>query len=301
MIIVRISGGLGNQMFQYAFGRALAERNQAELLLDLSGLAAKENEEQRHFSLGIFEAKCKIATKEDFRKLGITDPEDQTLCGRAKRYLERAGESFLPLQKRKAIIEHDFLFDADVASMGDNHYFSGIWQSEKYFSAIKNELKNDFVLKEKNTDATVDAKKMSADKSLVCLNVRRTDYVTNEKIAGKIGFIGKKYYENAVALMRKKVPDAKFLVFSDDIEWCKKNLDFIPNVFFVSHAGDENAFAKDFHMMSLCSHFIVANSTFSWWAAWLSKNENKTIIAPKKWFASGLSDRDLVPKNWIRV
>jgi len=301
MIIVRISGGLGNQMFEYAFGRALASKNKTELLFDLSGLVAKEGEAQRYFSLDIFNTKYKVATKKDFKTLGIGDPADQTPSARAKRYTRRTYESFFPLEKRKDIIEPEYSFVPEIAALGNNHYFAGIWQSEKYFKNVAQKLREEFTLKKELIDTSIDAAKMLKDKNIVCVNVRRTDYVTDENIKSKIGFAGKKYYENAVSYMLSKIPKAKFLVFSDDIEWCKENLKFIPNVFFISHKSAEKAFAKDFYLMSLCSHYIVANSTFSWWGAWLNQNKNKIVIAPEKWFASGADESDLIPENWIRI
>ena len=301
MIIVRISGGLGNQMFQYAFGRALASKNKTELLLDLSGLLAKEGEMQRYFSLDIFNTKYKVATKKDFKALGIGDPSDQSLLAKAKRYVRRTYESFFPLEKRKDIIEPEYLFVPEIATLGDNHYFAGIWQSEKYFKTVEKELRADFTFREKITGDFARIATMIRESDSVCINVRRADYVTDPKISSKLGFIGKKYYENAVSFMQKRSSDARFFVFSDDMDWCKENLDFIPNVFFVSHEHAGKSFGNYLQLMSLSRHYIIPNSTFAWWAVWLNVNPGKIVIAPKKWFASGTDESDLIPENWIRI
>lgn len=301
MIIIRISGGLGNQMFQYALGRALAIKNNTDLFLDLSGLVTKPGEAPRHFSLDIFNTKYKVATKDDFVALGIANPAGQTLPLRAKRYIKRAVESLLPLEKRKVIIEPRFSFVPEIARLSDNHYLSGVWQSEKYFKSVEKELRNDFTFKEKITGDFANIAKMIQNSDSVCINVRRADYVTDPKIRSKLGFVGKKYYENAVSFMQKRSSDARFFVFSDDMDWCKENLDFIPNVFFVSHEHAGKSFGNYLQLMSLSRHYIIPNSTFAWWAVWLNVNPGKIVTAPKKWFASDLDDSDLVQSDWIRM
>ena len=172
------------------------------------------------------------------------------------------------------------------------NYFRGYWQNYKYFESIKNELNNDFSLEHNldNLDPII-LKKISETNS-VCIHVRRGDFLGTD-----CEVVNVDYYRNAFKKLNSKYKDLNFFIFSDDINWCKINLIFLPNTTYCSFT-----MLNDFHLMSLCNHFIIPNSTFSWWAAYLSKNKTKIVILPSKWLQTDQGFfKNASPPNWIRI
>ena len=311
---MRISGGLGNQMFQYALGRFLATKNNAELVLDLSGFMPKKNETFRQFSLDKFNTRYRTATEKDFKaptwfmfrglshSLWAQSPGTITSINRIHRKLIRILESRRPITKRKFIMEPVFTFQKEILGITGNHYLSGVWQSEKYFKSNEDEIRRDFTLKNPLSPAAKNMEASIRSAEAVSVHIRRGDYVNDPHTLEKHGVCSVEYYEEAVNRMQSLHPSCRFFIFSDDRNWVEKNINMPKDSVYVS---DGKAFSdyEELTLMSKCKHNITANSSFSWWGAWLNQNPDKTVIAPKKWFGEkNKSDtKDLIPESWIRM
>lgn len=298
MIIVRISGGIGNQLFQYAIGRALSLKNVDELRLDTHfyGLGI---EPDRSFKLSHFKVTTPIATPTDFAEAHIPDPSKQNFLSKLARKWQRLVDSQRPFHKRKLIFEPDFNFHPDVMENKGNTYLSGVWQSEKYFKGYGNQIRKDFELKQPLSTAAqslADEIKAAGNGS-ISLHVRRGDQVRDPWLLKKHGTLTEDYYTKAVEYIAGKVPSPKIFIFSDEIEWCKENLKFDIPVTYINGADYE-----DIHLMSLCANHIIAKSSFSWWGAWLDPKPNKIVVAPKQRFGDAtVAAADLLPDSWIKL
>lgn len=289
---MKIKGGLGNQLFQYALGRRLTHFNGAELKLDISYY---DEFKLRGYALHDLNIKENIATADDLKALGITDLKE--LGSTVHRALERAR----PFGKRRRIDERSFGFDPKVLQASKDAYLDGHWQSERYFAEIADIIRAEFTPRQK-LDPTND--KMASDitrMSSISLHIRRGDYVTNPANREVYAACSIDYYRRCITEMAKRVPDPHFFVFSDEIEWAKENLNIKQAVTYVDHNSQKEAY-KDLYLMSRCRHHIIANSTFSWWGAWLADNKDKIVFAPSRWFnAPKPGEQDLIPESWHRI
>jgi hypothetical protein len=294
MIIVRLTGGLGNQLFQYAFGRRQAIASGAELKLDISYYAANYMD-GRKYRLNNFNIVEDIATVSETESLA--GRQYRGLAGR----LERALRNRLNLHKKSIVREQGCSFDPKALKKTDNVYLDGYWQSEKYFSDIKDILHRELTVR--NTQDVVNrsiAARMDQTES-VSMHIRRGDYISNAVFHKIHGVCALDYYESAVERLLEKTDDPHFFVFSDDIEWCRGNLKQDYPITYVDHNGEDKDY-EDLRLMSHCKHHIIANSSFSWWGAWLSSNPCKIVIAPDKWFNDPHKDsKDIVPDSWQRI
>jgi hypothetical protein len=285
MILIKLQGGLGNQMFQYALGRSLSTRHNKPIKFDCTYLETP-NQSNRSFELGAFNLNIDKATSDE-----IAD-----YCGLVNRILDRIRSS----DRKKCIVENTSEFDPTILEKKDG-YFEGHWNSEKYFKHCENVVRKDFKLKKSlGPEALAIQEKIGNYQNSVSVHVRRGDYVTIPKINLTHGTLPISYYQAACRKILETSPDAHFFVSSDDINWTKENFpkDFVTT--FVSSPGIKNH--EELALMSLCKHNIIANSTFSWWAAWLNENPNKIVIAPSHWFANPkLSTADLIPPTWIKM
>lgn len=296
MIIVRLSGGMGNQMFQYAFGRALSLKHNVPLklniqtFLDQADRPFAKNFAVRKYDLDVFNIKAEIAESNDIPFL--------------HRMYWKGGLMLVIDAVRRRIFfpkgkEQSFRFNNKYLSLNKDAYLIGEWQSPKYFAGYEDIIRSDFSL---NTTISEDIKKLGEEIrgcNSVCLHVRRKDFVGNS--LHDTG-IGQNYYTQSLVKIQKKSQIDRVYVFSDDIGWCENNLSFDYPVTFVgeNYAGEKQT--GHFWLMQQCKHFIICNSSFSWWAAWLSTNPDKIVIAPKKWFNDpSINTEDLIPENWIRI
>lgn len=283
-------GGLGNQMFQYAAGRAVAYRNNALLKLDISAL---NQDPLRSYKLHHFNIKASIATHDEV--LSFTREKLYN------RILHRLEGKLLPFFKRPVFKERFFHFDPSVLKLRSNIYMVGYWQSEKYFKDIGYIIREEFTLKDPPSSKSDRLSKLITKTNSVCLHVRRGDYVSNPTTYQYHGVCSRNYYESAVETLCQLVRNPHFFVFSDDIEWVKQNLRLNHSVTYIDHNGEEKDY-EDLWLMSLCKHNIIANSSFSWWGAWLNSNSKKIVIAPKQWFKDkSIDTKDLIPNNWIKM
>lgn len=294
MILVNIIGGLGNQMFQYAFGYAISKENNIKIKLDIRGYNSYH---LRNYELGLYniEESSKLKFKYDFlfNKLnGNTSHLNKVTRKVLQNFLRRTKFYY---QERE-----EFIFDKEVFDIRTNTYFYGYWQNEKYFKKYRKELIKIFTLKSIHSK-TKEYQQKIIDCEAVSIHIRRGDYVTNANISSVHGVCDINYYKKAVKEVLKNKKQIQFFIFSDDMFWAKNNLDFINNKIFVeldSNIPDH----EEMYLMSKCKHNIIANSSFSWWGAWLNQYSDKKVIAPKKWLNnSKLNANDLIPASWIRL
>ena len=290
MIIARIIGGLGNQLFQYAVGRHLAKILGVDLKLDVSGF----NTYKLHaYSLAPFNVKQVFSTaKENARMTG----RGLGLCSRALLRITGQRDKFLRTHIAEA---KQFYFDPAILTLPDGVYLDGYWQTEKYFLGIQDIIHEEFALKSAPAGRDLELAEQISSCESVSLHVRRGDYVTNSQTYKACGVCPLAYYEGAVKWLSESVRSPQFFVFSDDIEWSRKNLSMPFPVTFVSHNGPDKNY-EDLRLMSLCKHQIIANSSFSWWGAWLNRNPGKKVVAPKHWFKTR-ETIDLIPAGWMRI
>lgn len=290
MIVVNLMGGLGNQMFQYAMGRRLALYHKTDLFLDCTFLNTESHHHiKREYELDVFKIKAQIATEKELKKFKSSN-----------RISSRVQQRFPGLFSYKVISEKSHTFNKSILTASNNSWLNGFWQSEKYFIDIETIIRSDFEFQSplQGLNKTL-AEKIGSSES-VSLHVRRGDY-TNPTTLAFHGICSPDYYYQAVETLSKKVAVRELFLFSDDAEWVKQNMRFSLPVTYIDHNTGKNSF-EDMRLMSLCKHNILANSSFSWWAAWLNANEHKTVIAPKTWFADKqVNTRDVIPDNWIQL
>lgn len=295
MIVSRMDGGLGNQMFQYALASILAKKNNTDILLDMSFFDQTEKRlghTPRNFELAIFNNDYVIASTREllfFRQLSFFNK------------LKRE----LGFNYPKIYYEPSFTYHEMVLVIKTPVYLKGFFQSYKYFIGYENLIKKVFTfpvdtLDELNEKVIANIKSTNA----IAIHVRRGDYVNDVTTQQYHGNCTLDYYLKAISLLTARNKDFTLFFFSDDGGWVQEQFRDLPYPkFFVNHNKRENSW-KDMMLMSSCNHNIIANSSFSWWAAWLNANPKKMVIAPKKWFAKsekGISAKDLIPPKWIRL
>jgi hypothetical protein len=291
-VIANIFGGLGNQMFQYATARAVALRSGARLLLDLGDMEGRRHEIHNGFELDRhFRIKARRATQAEIRDLlGVS------YTGFARRVLRRP--AFRLLRSRRLVVEPHFHYWHGIRDVRAPCYLHGYWQSHRYFEEIADELRRDFSPAHDIPPRVADLLEQVRSTRSVSLHIRRGDYVKNPRTSKFHGNLGESYYHEAVTLVREKVGNIELFIFSDDLNWVRREMRFdVPAHYVDGNVGD--ASYLDMLLMSNCSHNIIANSTFSWWAAWLNGNAGKIVICPKRWFADEAVDtRDVCP-DWM--
>jgi hypothetical protein len=279
-IEVRVSGGLGNQLFQYAFGRAKSLREGLPLVLVHTG---HKEAVARPFELGNFSVVAAV------RREG---PLDAFL-----KILDRA----MPAARNRYVSEPSSSFSAAINGMAGGQIYTGNWQSERYFADQATHIRRELTLNASLSGTAKEILSRISGEDSVSIHVRRGDYASDPRVAAKHGALGMDYYGKAVAAMGAKVGYPKYFVFSDDIAWTKAHLS-IPDATYVCGKDGRNLPAhEELMLMAACRHNIIANSTFSWWGAWLNVNPEKTVIAPKAWYSSGIDSSDLVPASWTRI
>lgn len=292
MIIVKLIGGLGNQMFQYAVGRAVAHRTNIPLKLDITNF--------EEYKLRTYQLSC-FNIQEDFASIEEVEwfkPQSRNIIAFTNCKIQ---EILLPWHKHRFIKEREFLYDPDIIRIKGNAYLDGYWQSEKYFIDIADIIRHEFTMKLKpnNTNSQMLTKINSINS--VSLHIRRGDYVSNPITMQIHGVLSLDYYRSALNLISKKVKNPYIFVFSDDIAWVKNNLKTSLPLYFIDHNTVDKDY-EDLRLMSRCKHHVIANSSFSWWGAWLNNNKDKMVIVPKKWFCDpNRNTKDLIPKKWLKV
>lgn len=292
MIVTKITGGLGNQMFQYAIALILAKKNKTSIYIDDSFYQNKNSGTPRDFELSLFQKNLNFATPyliSYFTSLSFWNK------------LRRQAALNYP----KIYNEKNCAFDKKVLGLSNPVYLKGYFQSYKYFNGFEKQICDFFSFPE-NMNNERDKKfltKLNYNNS-VAIHVRRGDYINDYKTQKFHGNCTKKYYLEAIELIAKQTTDPYFFFFSDDPLWCEQNFKNLPyKINFVTKNQGTNSW-KDMMLMSNCKNNIIANSSFSWWSAWLNRNPKKIVIAPEKWFAFSKKEGnalDLIPPEWIRI
>ncbi|MFC5410893.1 alpha-1,2-fucosyltransferase [Larkinella bovis] len=287
MVISSLMGGLGNQLFQYAFGLRMAHERQTELklstvILESRLLARLRKYTLRPYELDVFDLQTPLTSF------------SETTTGFLKAVAGYRGSVFLPensnVQSRLTTIPSS----APVV------FCWGYWQSETWFQPIAPALRDKLRFQKPLSVASqryADAIHRAA--TPVFIHVRRGDYITNPNAREVHGFAGETYYRNAIAHLREQLEGIHFFAFSDDMAWVKARLGpVLKTVTYVEGNTGTDSW-QDLYLMSLCPHAIVANSSFSWWGAWLHSAPKRTVVAPRQWFASSVpSARIVVPQQW---
>jgi hypothetical protein len=286
MIIVNLKGGIGNQMFQYALGRKLALKNNDVLKIDTAGLARANDigDIYRPFSLDAFNIDKHIATPEEVQKIKYP----YGIVSKGLRYLR------FKLSKDK-----NTMFRASVLGQTGDIFLDGYWQSPLYFNDIRDTLITEFSLLQPLSEAVQSYKQQIEGGVSVSIHVRRGDYAKNPQVLKEFGICEAKYYQAAIGHIKAQTQNPTFFVFSDDIEWVKENLPLPASAVFVKDAALRDV--DELALMTICHHNIIANSSFSWWGAWLNRHEDKIVIAPTPWFEIAPFDKNLIPKTWIQI
>jgi hypothetical protein len=281
MVVVELSDGLGNQMFQYAMGRALSLRRGDRLVLFTGRFVPPQ---KRQFGLGAF-----------------------AIAGDVDGDLECLEANVVWNVRELAFV----VADEVITTTCPNLILTGYWQSERYFSDAASTIRLDFAFREPIASEHFTIAHEIARTNSVCIHVRRGDYMRPDD---RMGFLGLGYYSIAVRAIQGMVPQPTFYVFSDDIAWCRAQLSLpTPHRFIAPDHRTRDAGIADLQLMATCKHFIIANSTYSWWGAWLGNHEQKVVIAPVRWFRdeplaitrgpgnTRLTSVDLIPSRWLRM
>ncbi len=288
MIISKIFGGLGNQMFQYAMGRALAKRQGKEYKIDIS---AFEQYRLHRYSLPSLNITAPIATR------------DEILALKGKPVTGSVTGKFLQLFSKKNshyVKEPSYLFSQKMHDLQADAYLEGYWQSEKYFNDAAELIRKEFTFKPEPDAMNKALLEHIKSVNAIAVHVRRGDYVSNANTNKFHGTTPIDYYQRAFDSMTKQVDNPYVFIFSDDALWVKENLHFsIPTQYVDHNSSDKNY--EDLRLISACKHHIIANSSFSWWGAWLAEHPEQKVIAPLKWFNADQETRDLIPERWQRM
>lgn len=292
-IIIKIQGGLGNQFFQYALGRSLALTHRLPVQFDLAWYSQEADQIKRKYELDNFLTKVEVA-----------DPDEVQSLNRYKRAAGPVGflKTMFTANPKIFVQDFSYSFNPEVFQTRPPAYLDGYWQSEKYFHEIADTIRTELALKSPPTGKNADMLRQITASPSVSLHVRRGDYVANKTTNTFHGTTGLDYYRAAIERIKATTPNLTIYTFSDDPTWVKENLKFdVPTVYVDFNSG-ATAAHDDLRLMAACRHNILANSTFSWWGAWLNPNPQKIVVAPKKWFADPKIDsRDLLPSNWIQI
>ncbi|SFL68869.1 alpha-1,2-fucosyltransferase [Pelosinus propionicus] len=271
MVIVRLLGGLGNQLFQYAMARRIAYEHQVPIKLDVSSYDIYKLRTYRLHHFNIMENFASVKEINDLIEAG------------------------------KIAKERQFCFDEQMMHLPGDIYLDGYWQCEKYFENVSNLIRHEFQLKAALSDQDEELIKKIRNVQSISIHVRRGDYVFDEYNHHIHGTCSLEYYHFCIEQLAAAFDKPNFFVFSDDKQWVQDHIKVKYPITFVTHNDIDKEYA-DLFLMSNCKHHIIANSSFSWWAAWLCTYDKKKILSPAKWFHSHDYDgRDIIPKGWYQV
>jgi len=293
MIIIYLQGGLGNQMFQYATAKILSKKANTQLLIDRDFFKLSKLNKgftPRKFELSIFPNEYNFATEEELLRFSPL-----SLKNRVRKKLN--------MNYHKIYKEKKMTYDNNLYNLNAPIYLKGYFQSYKYFIENENYVYELFSFCNINLENyEQDILTLILNSESVAIHLRRGDYVYDTTINEIHGVCSNDYYYTAIESISNLFPNLTFFIFSDDIEWAKSN--FKGNNYIYVEGALGRPSSIDLYLMSCCKHNIIANSSFSWWAAWLNKNPNKYIICPSKWYA--IEDKncetiDLIPLTWKRI
>lgn len=279
---VLLRGGLGNQMFQYAAGLAVALRTGSRLRLDLTVL---DRDEKRDFGLDALRAEAELVRADDAEPMPFEDLN--ALRDEAER---RYGAT--------PVVERGNSFDNELKTASANSLLVGYWQSDRYFEGAEGAVTEAFSLRSPS-DEFLEARSRIKSEPTVAVHVRRGDYAADRSVQRVIGLIDESYFRDAAKAISARTGVHRFHVFSDDVAWCTRHLD-LPGECSVASAQLRDA--EELRLIAACDHAVVSNSSFSWWGAWLGSAPNRMVVAPESWFP-GVDSRagSRIPAGWATV
>jgi hypothetical protein len=290
-IIVRLLGGIGNKFFQYAAGRSLAIRHKADLLLDCSLLKRRRyGLTPRDYELEAYNIQARRLQKREQSLL-------QFRVQRPFRYLYDVG---LLKSSFKYYREPHYQFDPKLSHFKGDLIIEGYWQSERYFADIADKLRHELRPVFTPPESAGHLLDQVQSVNSISLHVRRGDYISCRRAAAHFFPCDHAYYRRATQIMAERISNPVFFIFSDDPGWVLKELRIDFPMVLASHPESWPAH-EDLRLMSHCHHHIIANSSFSWWGAWLNPNPNKIVVAPMRWFRILKNTQDLIPREWHLV
>lgn len=289
--IVKIKGGLGNQLFQYAFAKLLEKKTGFRVLIDMSYFSEILNDPIRKPRILKYKLSTKIAGKEDLKKCCFFKHTGNTL---GRKY--RIGIGL------EAVLNKRYFFERNRGYIKPEKvlnytYYDGYWQSWRYVDEILKDIRNEFVPNYDISTKTKDIIEKVKQENSVFVGIRKGDYSNSES---HFGSFGNDYYQKAMNYISSKVENPVFYVFSNDIPWVKENIDFSNRTVVYREPEDIVDDFEDFLIMTECKHSIIINSTFHWWGARLNYNKDKIVVAPQKWFFDD-SPIDIIPPYWVRI
>lgn len=292
MIYVTLKGGMGNQMFQYALGKQLAHQLGTDFSMDLTNLLDRDKEPDfvyRDYDLSIFHVEERFLFQPGLLRTVFRPKLPKT--GRVMRSLARRGKTYVK--------EPHFHFAPSLlAEARDNSLFDGWFQSPHYFADVEAELREDFRFRDAIIPESKALEGRIRSTNSVCLNVRRTDFLKVDTLNAT----NLDYFLRGAAYVAERVEDPHFFIFSDDVDWCREHILLDHPLEVVDHGHKGRRFGNYLQLMSLCDHFVIPNSSFAWWAAWMNTNREKTVIAPRNWFTDPtINTSNLVPTGWVRL
>jgi hypothetical protein len=294
MIIVRLYGGMGNQMFQYAAARRLQLLHEGPLKLDLGWFSTPASSQPpRPYALGHLAIQAESANDADITAV-TGRPESWA-------FLKWGRDRLRPRSKRRLRRERTpYRYEDDFIATPIPVYLDGYWQNERYFDTIADTVRREFRVCSPCSPATARIAATLSSTTAVSVHVRRGDYANQRRTNRHHGLCPIEYYTAACNHMESVVPNPHYFVFSDEPDWAHKNLSFSKPATFVG-CNDTDHQYEDLHLMTMCRHHIVANSSFSWWGAWLAESPGQVVIAPRRWVAANLLGDALIPARWVRL
>lgn len=289
MITVRISGGLGNQLFQYAFGRYLENILKCEVFFDIQTNKKSVDFTNRELGITSFNINIKLATNS---QLKIVKHFKKGMINRINRKITQ----ILPFIYKSYFVEFGMHNKIKNKFIKRNCYYDGYWQNFNYLKPIQDILQKEIKIKSNISEEFQNILNKIEMSNAISIHIRRGDYISIKKNRQKYMSCSLEYYNNAIDFFIKENSESIFYIFSDDIPWAKNN-------FCGSHFSfiNENKAHQDLYLMSRCKSNIIANSTFSWWAAWINPNKNKIVVAPKYWYIKNNLTSELIPESWVRM
>lgn len=291
MIIIRLKGGMGNQLFQYAFGRQLAHQLKTDLKLDLCSLLDRSKGDfvYRDYDLPVFNINADFVHPPSVLR-AVSKLKSSSVTRFIRGRIDR-GRSYIKeahFHVHPELLEH----------AQDDAVYEGWFQSPKYFADVADDLRKEFTFRYPLLPESVAIAEQISRVNAVCLNVRRTDFLKVDTL----NTTNLDYFLRGAAYVAEKVTQPHFFVFSDDVDWCREHIQLHHPVEVVDHRHKGYKFGNYLQLMSSCKHFIIPNSSYAWWAVWLNGEKDKQVVAPKNWFNDpNIDTSDLVPKEWVRL
>jgi len=303
MITIRLLGGLGNQLFQYAAGRSLSIDKDDHLVLDVSFYDYPHFwTTRRECRLKHFNITCKT-THHTSLSTSFMSVVGQSAWKIPKMVHFTSEHIFqkIPCPIHNAHYVHETILSTqpNIFDLTGNLYLDGNWQAEKYFDKHADVIKNDLQMVIAPSPENKKWDDFISHNNCICLHVRRGDYVTNSFAKQHVGTCSLDYYNRAIEYIADRVDDPVFIIFSDDIPWARDNIPISFPAYYMTHNNIDTDY-EDLRLMSRCKYFITANSSFSWWGAWLGGYKDKIVVCPKRWYNDG-TNNDIIPERWVKI